>query len=147
MERAIEDVREEMVFNHLPYGIRFLMFLNRIKFRLFVVASLVALFNYWGNLLGIFNSRMERVFKKYKKRWIYKYNRAALTYETALETTYEPTRLSRPSTEKLSKLFVKIDREQAEHGFSRQLVADVLYRMELMDKKTEENDFLNESGF
>lgn len=111
MEMAIEDVKESMTYNHLPYGVRFLMFLNRVKFRLFVVASLVALFNYWGNLLGICNARLERVFKKYKKRWVYKYNRAALTHETALETTYEPERMSRPSTEKLSKIFVKIDRE------------------------------------
>ena len=147
MEKAIVDVREEITFNHLPYGLRFLMFLNRIKFRIFVLCTLVAFFNYWGNLLGIFNARMERVFKKYKKRWIFKYNREALTYETALETTFEPERLSRPSTDKLSKLFVKIDREQVEHGFSRQLVADVLYRMQLMDKKEEEKKFLDESGF
>jgi len=86
MEKAINDLNEERTYNHLPYSIRFFMFLNRMKFRFFFLASLVALFNYWGNLLGICSSRIERVFKKYKKRWIYKYNRSALTYESALET-------------------------------------------------------------
>ena len=100
-----------MTYNHLPYGIRFLMFLNRIKFRLFVLASLAALFNYWGNLLGIGGSRLERVWKKYKKRWIFRYNKHAMVYASALETTYEPKLLSRESTNKLSQLFLKMDRE------------------------------------
>ena len=102
MEKAIGDIELDMTFNHLPYGIRFFMFLNRIKFRIFVLVSLGTLFNYWGNLLGIASSRLERVFKKYKKRWIYKYNRTAMTYQTALETRYEPERMSRHSTDKLS---------------------------------------------
>ena len=80
MERAVKDLKEEMTFNHLPVGIRFIMFLNRIKFRIFVVLSLGALFSYWGNLIGIASSRIERVFKKYKKRWIFKYNRPAMTH-------------------------------------------------------------------
>ncbi len=74
MEKALDDLHEEMTFNHLPYGIRFFMFLNRIKFRIFFVCTLGALLNYWGNILGIASSRIERVFKKYKKRWIFKYN-------------------------------------------------------------------------
>ena len=80
MENAKEDLMAEMTFNHLPYGLRFFMFLNRIKFRIFVLVSLGALFNYWGNLLGIATSKIERVYKKYKKRWVFKHNRAAMTY-------------------------------------------------------------------
>jgi len=117
-ERAIKDLNEEMTFNHLPYTIRFLMFLNRMKFKFFIFGSMVALFNYWGNVLGLGASRLERVFKKYKKRLIYKYNRLELTFESAYETLYEPARMSRPSTDKLSQLFLRIDRE-LEHGFSR----------------------------
>ena len=145
MERAIVDIEEEMTFNHLPYGIRFFMFLNRIKLRIFIICSLVALFNYWGNLLGLASSRIERVFKKYKKRWIYKYNRTAMTYATALETRYEPTKLSRPSTDRLSALFVKIDRE-LEYGLSRQLLADCLVKMDLMEEAKEVSSFLDKSG-
>ena len=147
MEKAIKDLNEEMTYNHLPYGIRFFMFLKRMRFRFFLVASLVALFNYWGNLLGICSARIERVFKKYKKRWIYKYNRSALEYESAIETKYEPQHMSRPSTEKLSQLFVRIDREMKDYGFSRQLVADVLIRMNLMDRQKDLPKFLDESGY
>mmetsp|Transcript_25553 Transcript_25553/g.34155 ORF Transcript_25553/g.34155 Transcript_25553/m.34155 type:complete len:222 (+) Transcript_25553:230-895(+) len=145
MSKVIPEIEAEMTFNHLPYGIRFFMFLNRIKFRLFFLGSLALLFNYWGNLLGIATSKVERVFKKYKKRWIYKYNRAAMTYPTALDTLYEPTKLSRQSTDKLSQLFLQIDREM-EHGFSRQLVADCLMKMDLMDEKKEQTEFLDNSG-
>ena len=88
MKGAIKDFEAEMTFNHLPYGIRFLMFLNRIKFRIFVFVTLGTFFSYWGNLLGLAGSRIERFFKKYKKRWIYRYNRSALTYKTALETRF-----------------------------------------------------------
>lgn len=102
MAKTIPDIEAEMTFNHLPYGIRFFMFINRIRFRIFVILSLGALFNYWGNLMGIASSKVERTFKKYKRRWIYRYNRAAMTYPTALETLYEPMKLSRQSTDKLS---------------------------------------------
>lgn len=130
----------------MPYGIRFFMFLNRIKFRLFVLFTLGSLFSYWGNLLGLATSKFERVFKKYKRRWIFRYHRQAMTYASALETRYEPQKLSRDSTEKLSQLFVKIDRE-LEYGFSRGLVADTLIEMGLMDNiGKEEAEFLDASG-
>ncbi len=68
-----------------------------------------------------------------------------MTYATAIETRYEPSRMSRVSTEKLSQLFVKLDRE-LENGFSRQLVADTLMKMDLFNKKEEETKFLDASG-
>ena len=95
MEKVLEDMHEEMTFNHLPYSLRFLMFLNRVKFRLFVIFTLGSLFSYWGNVLGLATSKVERFFKKYKRRWIYKHHRQAMTYASALETRYEPSRLSR----------------------------------------------------
>ena len=121
-----------MTFNHLPTGIRFLMFLYRIKMRILFVAVVGAYFSYWGNLVGIATSRIERVFKKYKKRLTFRYNHDAMTEPNAIATLYEPKRLSGQSTDKLSKLFVKIDRE-LQHGFSRQIVADCLIKMNLMD--------------
>ncbi len=42
-------------------------------------------------------------------------------YATALETTWEPKSLSRQSTEQLSDLFVKLDRE-LKGGVSRSLI-------------------------
>ena len=145
MKGAIVDFEAEMTFNHLPYGIRFFMFLNRIKFRIFVLATLAALFSYWGNLLGLAGSRVERWFKKYKKRWIYRYNRPALVYKSAMETRFEPTKMSRPSTDKLSQHFIAIDRELEEYGYSRQLVADCLKRMDFLQTKEELTKFFDES--
>ena len=65
---------------HLPIGIRFFMLLNRLKFRIFVLLSIGALFNYWGNLLSMTSSKIQSTKKKYLCRWIYRYNRPAMTY-------------------------------------------------------------------
>ena len=74
MVRANKDAQADITFNHIPYFRRFGMFIIRIRLRLFILASLAALFNYWGNLLGVGSSKLERSFKKYKKRWIFRYN-------------------------------------------------------------------------
>ena len=66
------------------------MFLMRMRMRIFILGSLTALFNYWGNLLGLGASKAERTFKKYKRRWIYKHNPSSIVYETAIETTFKP---------------------------------------------------------
>ena len=134
-----------MTFNHLPTGIRFLMFLNRIKMRILVLVILGAYFSYWGNIVGIATSRVERVFKKHKKRLTFKHWHSYMTEPNAMATLYEPKRLSRQSTDKLSNLFVQIDRE-LQHGFSRQFVADCLIKMKLMDDGEELTMFLDASG-
>jgi hypothetical protein len=58
-----------------------------------------------------------------------------MAYQTALDNSWEPSKLSRVSTEKLSDMFVKLDRE-LKHGVSRKLVQDVLVKM----KATTEED-------
>ena len=145
MVKAIKEEEEAMEKYHLPIGIKFFMFIKRIRFRIFVLCSIGALFYYWGNLLGMASGRLTRVYKKYKRRWIYRFNRPAFTNISALETLYVPEKLSRESTDKLSALFVKLDSE-LDLGFSRQLVADVLVKMELMKKKEEMGKFLDASG-
>jgi hypothetical protein len=62
-----------------------------------------------------------------------------MAYQTALDNSWEPTKLSRVSTEKLSDMFVKLDRE-LKHGVSRRLVYDVLVKM----KAASENDLKTE---
>jgi len=128
MVRAIEDVNSDMKYNHLPYWRRFAMFLGRYKWKLFFFGLFASAFNYWGNGLGFITARMERSYRKYKKRWIIRYNPQCITYTTALDTMWEPKKLSRTTTEKLSELFVQIDKEM-EYGFSRQLVVDVLKKV------------------
>lgn len=48
-----------------------------------------------------------------------------MAYQTALDNSWEPKQLSRVSTEKLSEMFVKLDRE-LKNGVSREIVTDVL---------------------
>lgn len=106
MSKVIDEIEAEMTFNHLPYRVRFFMFLFRIKYRILFLATIGVLFNYWGNVLGIASSRMERSFKKYKKSYIFHKHEVKMTYASANDTLYEPKLLSGPSTDRLSKLFV-----------------------------------------
>lgn len=58
MVGAIKDFEDAMTHSHLPIGIKFIMFLNRIKFRIFVLITLGTLGTYWGNLLGMAGDRI-----------------------------------------------------------------------------------------
>ena len=111
MSSIIDQVADEMTFNHLPARYRFIMFLGRIKYQVLFVTFLVAGFNYWANFLGLMTSRTERAFKKYKKKYVFGRNSEAMTYPSANDTLYQPRYLSTQSTDKLSQLFVQIDRE------------------------------------
>ena len=103
MVKALPDVQSEIVYNNMPYIRRFYHFVIRIRFRIFVVGSFAALFNYWGNILGMGTSKVERTYRKYKKRWIFRNNPSLITYDTALETLFEPVHISRPSANQLSE--------------------------------------------
>ena len=74
MDRVIKEIEQETKFNHLPYLTRIGQFLWRKKFRWVFLAGTYAAFNYWGNLFALAAARIERVYKKYKKRWIARYN-------------------------------------------------------------------------
>lgn len=64
-----------------------------------------------------------------------------MAYQTALDNSWEPKKLSRVSTEKLSALFVKLDRE-LKHGVSRRLISDVLIKMKAFQSDKEQIEFL-----
>lgn len=133
------------VYNHLPYLLRTKLFIWRTKFRWVFLIIAVATFNFWGNAFGLLSAKIERTYKKYKKRWITRYNPECITYQSALDTMYEPKALSRGSTERLCELFIRVDREM-QHGFSRQLIADALKAMEKLTKE-EEGAFMKASGY
>jgi len=54
------------------------MFLKRIRFRIFMLCLIGAIFHYWGNLPGMAAEKLRRVHIKYKRRWIYRFNRPAM---------------------------------------------------------------------
>ena len=118
MKRALEDLHAEVKYNHLPVNRRVRLFFHRYRWKFFWGFIAVYLFTLWGNAFGFVTARMERTYRKYKKRWLYRYNPSCITYTTAIETTWQPKRLSRPSTDRLSEMFVKLDRE-LEYGMSR----------------------------
>lgn len=117
-----------MKYNHLPASRRFRMFLRRYRWKIFFFGIFLYFFRTWGNGLGFITARIERSSRKYKKRWIAKYNPHCITYMSAIETTWEPKKLCRPSTDRLSEIFLKMDRE-LEHGMSRQLIIDALKKV------------------
>lgn len=128
MERVIEELQHEIKYNHLPYGRRIASFLWRKRWRFIVIAAAGSTFTYWANPLGFLAAKTERTFKRYKRRLILHYFPVCMTYQTAIETTWEPTKLSRVSTERLGEMFVRLDRDLP-HGVTRQLILDVLLKM------------------
>jgi len=95
MERTIKTMQEDIVYNNIPYFRRFSMFTWRMRFRIFFIGTIYAAFQYWGNLFALLTSRIERTFKKYKKRWIAKYNPQCIEYETARATLWTPEKISK----------------------------------------------------
>ena len=128
MERVIVELQHEIKYNHLPYFRRIPHFLWRKKWRFVFIGLATWSFTYWANGLGFVSSKLERTFKRYKRSLITRYAPTCMTYQTALDNSWEPSKLSRVSTEKLSDMFVKLDRE-LKHGVSRKLVQDVLVKM------------------
>jgi hypothetical protein len=71
------------------------VFAIKKKWRLIFFVVFALGFNWWGNAMGWVLGKMERFGKKYKLRWITKYNPHCIAYTTALEAVWEPTKLSR----------------------------------------------------
>lgn len=73
--------------------------------------------------------RRQRAINKYKRRWLTRFNPEAITYQTAIDTSYyRPQKLQREAAEKLGETFIRVDRE-LKNGFSRQLIINVLSRV------------------
>jgi hypothetical protein len=95
MKRVLPQLHLEMKFNHVPYFQRFFMFVKRTRVRFTGVALLFITFTVWGNFLILASSKIERTFRKYKKRWIFNKYPALMAYQSAIDTAYEPKNLSK----------------------------------------------------
>jgi hypothetical protein len=97
----------------------------RTKRRRFLYLFLIFLgFNFIGNIFGFLAARLERSTRKYKRQWILSTNPAVMSYQSAVDTLYEPKKLSQPSTERVSEAFLRVDR-LLKDGFSRLLIIKV----------------------
>ena len=94
MKWQVEDMRAKVFFNHLTYRQRTLIFMKTKKRRFLLIFLFVVTFNFIGNFFGFFLARAERSSRKYKKQWILKNNPGVLTYQYALDTQYEPMKIS-----------------------------------------------------
>lgn len=116
------------------------------KFRYIFLGAVYKLLEYYEISTKTFTSRYHRSLNKYKKRWVTRYNPSAVTYLTAQETTWQSELLSKQVSDRFSEMFVRLDAE-LKFGVSRQLVLDVLERMEIIVDQQKKLDFLNESGY
>ena len=98
-----EEMQHEVNFNNIPYMRRFYLFLWRMKFRFLFVGLIYAGFSYWGNVVAMLAARIERSYKKYKKQWLYAKNPECMGYQSATDTLWEATHLSKANAKKLSE--------------------------------------------
>jgi hypothetical protein len=86
MKNAVEEFRERIYYNHLPYRTRIRLFFSTKKRRFLYILLFVLTFNYSANFIGFFTARAERSLKKFRKNWILKKNPSIMTYQSALDT-------------------------------------------------------------
>ena len=138
-------MRAKTYFNHLGYWQRIKLFFRTKRRRFLYIFLFFVAFNYIGNLAGFFLARLERSGRKYKKAFVMWYNPLLMTYQTAIDTLYEPSKLSVASTERLAEAFLRIDR-QLKHGVSRLLLITAMRKGGIDFTPEETAKFLADSG-
>jgi hypothetical protein len=78
--------------------------------------------------MGFITARLERSARKYKKQWIFNKNPLLMTYQSAVDTLYEPKAMTTTSTDKLSEAFLRYDRILKD-GMSRLLIIRVMEKV------------------
>lgn len=92
-----------------------------------------------------FRIKRYRIRNKYQTRWIHKFNSDKAVYYSAIENIKMPKRITPENYMKLSEAFIRVDNTLA-FGVSRQLIINVLTKMERMDNKIA-SKFLSDSGY
>ena len=65
MESLTKEMQEEITARNIPYLTKFSMFAWRMRFRIFLVASIYAAFHYWGNIFSMMGARLRKFYRKY----------------------------------------------------------------------------------
>ncbi len=133
-------------FNHLGYWQRIKLFLKTKKKRFLYIFAFFIAFNFIGNFCGFIVARLERSARKYKKIAIKKYNPSLITYQTAVDTMYEPMKMSSASADKITETFLRLDRQLMD-GMSRLLIIQAFKRCGMITDLEEERRILKDSGF
>ena len=103
-------------------------------------------YRYHERMGNFFRLKRLQYQNKYKRRWVNRYNPEAIVLSTAIDASYyRPQKLKKEEADNIGHAFVKVDSELA-NGFSRQLVINILNRMNVMDDK-EQKEFLRSSEY
>lgn len=121
-------MRAKTYFNHLSTWTRIKVFMTTKRRRFMYLFLFFLSFNLIGNFFGFLAARAERTARKYKKQWIFSKNPLILTYQSAVDTLYEPKGITQGSTERVSEAFLKYDRVLRD-GMSRLLILRVLEKV------------------
>ena len=123
-------MREKTYFNHLSTWTRIKIFMSTKRKRFLYLFLFFLTFNLTGNMVGFITARLERSARKYKKQWIFKRNPLLMTYQSAIDTLYEPKAITTISTERLSEAFLKYDRVLKD-GMSRLLILRIMEKVSI----------------
>ena len=69
MESLKKEMQEEITKRNIPYLTKFSMWTWRMRFRIFLLASIYAAFQYWGNIFSLMGARLRKFYAKYQARW------------------------------------------------------------------------------
>lgn len=147
MVNLIIDLNSREAYRKLPFTTKFKKFFWDKKRRIFYLIVLGLLFYYdsFNRTYNWFIYKRYRVARKYQIRWMHKYNPDRIVYATAVENLIVPKKITQDNFYKLSNTFIQVE-NMLLYGVSRQLIINVLMKLEKMDAKMAA-EFLRDSGY
>jgi len=115
------------------------------RFAYLVILGLLVYYDCYNRTINWIVNKKFRVIRKYEIRWMHKYNPESRVMETAVENLQLPKNITQKNYYKLAKVFLEVENQML-YGVSRQLIINVLNKMERMDSKMALK-FLSDSGY
>lgn len=147
MLETIIAINKKEAYAQLPFQSKFYKFWMDKKRRFFYVFMAYIFYHYdcYNRTRKWYAIKRYRVINKYQKRWILRFNPDKFIYPAAGDNLRLPRAITEENYMKLGRVFIEVER-QLLFGVSRQLIINVLMKMERMDTKMAAT-FLSDSGY
>jgi hypothetical protein len=147
MLHMILEINKKEAYQKLPLQTKFIRAFTQKKrrFGYLVILWLIYFYDVPNKMKKWFVTRRAKLGEKYEIRWMHRYSPDLRVYSTASYNLYLPSKITLDNYEKLAKVFIEVD-NQLLYGVSRQLILNVLNKMERMDSKIAKK-FLLDSGY
>lgn len=112
MKIVIKELQDRQRHAELPFLTKFKLFFTLKKRRFFYLFLIYLYYRYHERFFNYVKTKKQKTINKYKRRWVTRFNPESITYQTAVETTYQgkPSKLSQETAARLGEAFIRVDR-------------------------------------